>query len=102
MYAREEKIVGKLSSILSYDVIRKILFMDKPSGFKYINDNYGFRYAELLNNIINLVDIEYKKINKDYSGIKGLIEYTNDYDNLSYSDVYNCILDFEADNIFTN
>ena len=49
------------------------------------------------------MDEEYKKIeNKEYTGIQGLIEYTNDYDHLSYGEVYNCLLDFETENIFTN
>ena len=80
-----------------------MIFMDMPTSFKYISDNYGFRYAVLVNNIANLMDEEYKKIeNKEYTGIQGLIEYTNDYDHLSYGEVYNCLLDFETENIFTN
>ncbi len=99
LYAREEKIIGKISPIFGYEAMRKILFMDLPTSFKFLNDNYGFRYAKLVSDILNSVESEYQKIDKEYLGIKGLLEYTHDYDHLSYGDVYNQILDFEAENI---
>ena len=97
LYAKEEKIVDKLTHIFKFDTMRKIMFMDKASSFKYLCDNFGFSYAKMANDICNLVDSKYKKINSTTnSGIKGLIEYTNNYDNLYYGDVYNYILDFKA------
>ena len=103
LYAREEKIIERITHIFKFDVMRRILFMDNFACFKYLCDNYGYRYAKMLDDIRNLIDDECKKIdNKDYSGIKGLIEYTNDYDNISYGDVYNYLLDFEVNNTLTN
>ncbi len=104
LYAREEKIIEKITPIFKFDGIRKMLFMDMPTCFKYLNDYYGYRYAKMVNDLFYLVDDEHnKKIkNKEYSGVNGLIEYTNDYDHLSYGDVYNYFLDFEAENTFIN
>ena len=97
LYAREEKIVEKITPIFSFDTIRKILFMDAATCFKYVCDNIGYSYAVFLNELFVFVDDEYRKINFDYNGIKGLIEYTNNYDNISYGDIYNYILDFEVE-----
>lgn len=104
LYAREEKIISKITPIFKFDGIRKMLFMDMPTCFKYINDNYGYRYAKMVNDIFNIVNDKYNEVikNKDYIGINGIIEYTNNYDYLSYSDVYNYFLDFEVENSFIN
>lgn len=99
LYAREEKIIDKITPIFKYDTMRKIIFMDLPTSFKYINENFGFRFAKLLEDLFIMVDNQYQSIKwKDYIGIKGLVEYINDYDHLSYADAYNYILDFEVEN----
>ena len=99
LYAREEKIIERLTPIFKFDGMRKMLFMDMPTCFKYICDNYGFSYAKMVNDVFNLVNDEYDKTikDKDYIDVNGIIDYTNDYDNLSYGDVYNYILDFEVE-----
>ena len=99
LYAREEKIIERLTPIFKFDGMRKMLFMDMPTCFKYICDNYGFSYARMVNDVFKLVNDEYVKTikNKSYIDINGLIEYTTLYDNLSYGDVYNYILDFEVE-----
>ena len=97
LYPREEAIVSRLAKFLSIDECRKIIFSDNATSFKYLNDNKGFRVAELVDNVQELIDDEYQELsNKDYSGYTGFLDYTTDYDNLSYGSVYNCILDFEA------
>ena len=99
LFAREEKVVSKITPVLKMDGCRKILFMDKASSFKYLNDNYGFRYATLVNHISDLIDSEFKLINeKEYSGFNGFLDYVNDYERIYYVDAYNEILDFEAQN----
>ena len=98
LYPREEAIVSKLTKFLSVDECCKIIFSDNATSFKYLNDNEGFRVAELVDNVQELIDDEYQELNnKDYSGYMGFLDYTTDYDNLSYGSVYNCILDFEAE-----
>ena len=98
LYAREEKIIERITPIFKFDGMRKMLFMDMSTCFMYIVDNYGFKYAKMVNDIFNLVSNEYnKKIkDKEYIDVNGIIEYTNDYDHLSYGDVYNYLLDFEV------
>ena len=99
LYAREDVIIAKITPILKIEGCRKILFMDKVSAFKYLNDNYGFRYAKLVDDVSNLIDKEYQKIKeKEYIGFNGFINYVTDYDHLSYGDVYNHLLDFEVQN----
>ena len=103
LYAREEAIVNKISPILGLNSCRKILFLDKASAFKYLNDNHGFRIAKLVNDVENLIEDEYNFIEKkDYDGYNGFLDYAEDYDNILYGDVYNYILDFEAENTFIN
>ena len=98
LYAREEKIVERITPIFKYDGMRKMLFMDMPTCFNHIALNYGFRYAIMVNDIFNMVNDEYSKCIKDkeYIDVNGIIEYTNDYDHLSYGEVYNYLLDFEV------
>ncbi len=99
LYAREEAIVDKVSHILGLNTCRKIIFLDKATSFKYLNDNCGFKVAKLILNIDNLIENEYKNIkNKEYNGYIGLLDYTEEYDNLLYGDAYNCILDYEVEN----
>ena len=99
LYAKEEKVVSKITPIFKLETLRKIMFMDRPTAFKYLNDNYGFRFAKLIDDIISLMDNQSQKINrKDYSGLEGFLNYADDYDNLVYSDVYNYLLDFEVEN----
>ena len=98
LYPREEAIVSKLANVLDEEGIRKIIFSDNATTFKYLNDSKGFRVAELVDNIQELINEVYQELNnKDYSGYIGFLDYTTDYDNLSYGSVYNCILDFEAE-----
>ena len=98
LYAREGRIVDRITSIISPEIIRKILFMDKVSRFKYLNDNLGLRYANLVETIEDLIEREYQSLKKDYSGVDGFLNYTMQYDNLSYGEVYNYLLDFEIEN----
>ena len=99
IYAREEAVLEKVTPLLGIETCRKILFMDKASCFKYLNDNYGFRYANLISNIESLINNEYNNLEKkDYVGFQGFLDYTEEYDNISYGDVYNYILDFKVEN----
>ncbi len=98
LYAREEKIVSQLSPFLKMDSCRKIIFMSYVDSFKYLCDNFGYRYAKLFYDVSIMTDKVYEKINKEYEGFNGLLEYTDDYDHLSYVDVYNYILDFKTSN----
>ncbi len=103
LYPREEAIVSKLTKFLDTDECRKIIFSDNATSFKYLNDNKGFRFAELIDNVQELIDDEYQELsNKDYNGYTGFLDYTVDYDNLSYGSVYNCILNYEAENELAN
>ena len=96
---REEVIINKLTPILGVDGCRKVMFLDSATSFKYLNDNFGFRIAKLVNDVSELVEDEYDKLNKkEYTGYAGFLDYATDYDNLSYGGVYNCILDFEVEN----
>jgi len=96
LYAREERIVNEISPFFKIDNCRKIMFMSYIDAFKYICDNFGYRYAVFFNNICEMTNKEYSKINKEYIGFDGFLNYTNDYDHLSYLDIYNYILDFKA------
>ena len=99
LYAKEEMIISKITPIFNLETLRKILFMDRPSAFKYINDNYGFRYAKMLDEVRILINSKYKNIKeKKYPGVKGFIDYADDYDVIKYGDVYNYLLDFEVKN----
>ena len=99
LYPREEAIVDKLTKFLGTEECRKIIFSDNATSFKYLNDNKGFRVAELVVNVQELIDDEYQELtSKDYSGYIGFLDYTVDYDNLSYGSVYDCILNYEAEN----
>ncbi len=99
LYPREETITNKLTPLLGIEGCRKIIFSDSATAFKYLNDNKGYRVAKLVNDVSELVDDEYGKLNdKEYSGFNGFLEYANDYDKLSYGNVYNYILDFEVEN----
>lgn len=99
LYQREERIASSLTNIFSFEEIRKILFKSEIDAYSYLNDKYGYRYANLFYNICFLVNVEYDKIkNKDYHGINGLLEYIDAYDNISYGDIYNYLLDFEIEN----
>ena len=98
LYAREGKIISKITDVIGLDNVRKILFMDKVSRFKYLNDNLGLRYAQLIEDVDSLIEKEYQSLNKDYHGTDGFLDYVMMYDHLSYGDVYNYILDFEIEN----
>ena len=99
VFAREQFIAHKLSTIIGYSVCRNILFMDKPSAFRYLCEYKGYRYARLYNDISDFIDTKFKKIKKnDYQGFEGIITYAKDYDSISYGDIYNHLLDFEVDN----
>lgn len=99
LYPREEAIVNKITPFLGMDGCRKIIFMDSATSFKYLNDNMGFRVAKLVNDVSELIEDEYEKLNnKEYVGYNGFLDYAHDYDHLSYGEVYNYILDFEVEN----
>ena len=99
LYAREEMVVGKISPILKADLMKKILFMDKVTRFKFLSENMVFRYAKLVNDVDNIIEGKYSKLNKDnFDGLNGFLDYTDKYDHLSYADAYNYILDFKIEN----
>lgn len=98
LYPKEEKIVEKITKILKLNVIRKLLFMDKVSRFKFLCDNYGYRYGRFFEAVENNVNKEFGSLDKNYSGVSGFFDYTDNYDELSYGSAYNNILEFEIKN----
>lgn len=99
LYKREEVISIKVVKLFGRDICRKIMFMDMPTAFKYLNDNLGYRYAEFYYQLTKLVDDVFDKVNKkSYDEPGGLLKYANDYDHLLYGDVYNYLLDFSINN----
>lgn len=99
LYKREEVISNKVRKVLGDDYILKIMFMDMPSAFKYLNDHLGYRYADFYYQISYLVNHEYQKIKLDnYTDHDGLVKYAHDYDKLLYGNAYNYLLDFNINN----
>ena len=99
LYAKEDFIISKMAPIIKIEGLRRILFMDRVSAFKYLNENYGFRYANFVEDMSKLLKEQYQKVEeKDYSGFEGFLNYTEDYDSIMYTDAYNCLLDFKARN----
>ena len=99
LYPREEFITNKITPFLGIEGCRKVIFSDTATSFKYLNDNYGFRIAKLVNEVSELIEDEYQILDKkEYIGYSGLLDYAIDYDHISYGDVYNYILDFETEN----
>ncbi len=99
LYAKEEKIATKITPYFKLEIIRQILFMDRPTSFKFLNDHFGFRYAKLVDNVSNLMDNQYQELfNHEYSGFDGLLEYVMKYDQLLYVNAYDCILNFNVQN----
>lgn len=99
LYKREEIISSKIIKILGRETVLKIMFMDMPEAFKYLNDNLGYRYADLYYQLSLIVDNEYQKIKPDnYTKKDGLVSYANDYDKLLYGDAYNYLLEFNISN----
>ena len=102
LYPREEAITNKITKFLGIQGCRKVIFSDSATAFKYLNDTKGYRIARLVNDISEIVDDEYQKLNKnEYSGYTGFLDYAHDYDHLSYGDAYNYLLDFETYNELT-
>lgn len=102
LYPREEAIVNKITPFLGIEGCRKIIFSDSATAFKYLNDNMGFRVAKMVNEVEELIEDEYEKLNKkEYIGYDGFLNYASDYDHLLYGDVYNYLLDFEVENSLT-
>ncbi len=103
LYPREEAVISKITPFLGIDTTRRILFMDRPTAFKYINDKHGYRFAFFVDEIENLINEEFNNNIKDeYQGYQGFLDYADDYDHISYGDVYNHILDFEVENNLIN
>lgn len=99
LYKREEVISSKIIKVLGRERVLKIMFMDMPSSFKYLNDSLGYRYADFYYQLTLMVDNEYKKIKPDnYTNKDGLTKYANDYDKLLYGDAYNYLLEFNISN----
>lgn len=99
LYKREEVISSKLIKVLGRENILKIMFMDMPSSFKYLNNQLGYRYADFYYQLSVMVDNEYKKIKPDnYTSNDGLVNYAHDYDKLLYGDAYNYLLEFNISN----
>jgi hypothetical protein len=98
LYPREEVITNKLIPFLGVEGCRKVIFSDSATSFRYLNETKGFRIAKMVNDISTLIENEHQLLEKnDYKGYSGFLDYTTDYDHLSYGDVYNCILDFKAE-----
>ncbi len=98
LYAKEESLISKIT-FLSNETCRKILFMDSVNAYKYINDNYGFKYAEFLLDLEKTVKDESLNIwQNDYPGVNGFLNYADSYDKISYADAYDEILDFRVNN----
>ena len=99
LFAKEDYIISKINPIFKRETLRRIMFMDKVSTFKYLNENYGFRYSIFFDEISCMLDEKYHELEeKCYQGFEGFLNYTEDYDNIIYSDAYNCLLDFKAQN----
>ena len=99
LFAKEEMLISKICPYIHIENLRKILFMDRASCFKFLNDNLGFRYAKLVDDVTSLIEEKYQAIHKkSYNGVNGLLDYADDYDKISYGDVYNYLLDFEVEN----
>jgi len=99
LYKREEVISNKVRDILGNNTVLKIMFMDMPTAFKYLNDNLGYRYADFYYQITTLVQYEYQKIKLDrYTNSNGLVNYAHDYDKLLYGNAYDYLLDFNINN----
>lgn len=100
LYQREEVISRRVIKVLGREKVLKIMFMDMPSSFRYLNDYLGYRYADFYYRITFLVDKEYQKIRPDkYTNKDGLINYAKDYDKLLYGEAYNYLLDFNINNV---
>lgn len=102
LYNKEEKVISRLTSSLKKDALRKIIFMDQASSFKYLNDQYGFSYANLVYDISKLVSQEFAKVNQKITTFEDFLNYTTQYDQLSYIDAYDSILNYEVQNSLTN
>ena len=101
LYSREERIAGRILKVLGRENILNILFKSNVDAYKYLCDNVGFRYGEMINIVTDLVDDSSEILrNKDYKGFKGFINYAKDYDGIEYGDAYNYLLDFYAENNF--
>lgn len=99
LYKREEVISSKLVKLFGRDHVLKIMFMDMPSAFKYLNDNIGYRYAKLYYELSTIMEKEFNKLKPDYyTTNNALINYARDYDHLAYGDAYNCLLEFNINN----
>ena len=99
LYPREEAITNRVTQFLGIEGCRKVIFSDSATAFKYLNDHMGFKVAKLVNDLEELVEDEYQKLeSKEYVGYSGFLDYADDYDHLSYGEVYNHILDFEVEN----
>lgn len=97
LYPREEAITSKIDSVIEIDGRRSIIFYDRATSFKYLNDTKGFSVAKLVTDVEDLIEDEYQSLSKkEYIGYQGFLDYATDYDHLSYGDVYNCILEFKA------
>ena len=99
LYAREEVIVNRITPAIGLNGCRKIIFSDRATAFKYLNDEKGYRVAKLVSDVEDLMEDEYEKVSqKEYRGYDGFLDYTEDYDHLSYGEVYNYLLDYEVKN----
>ena len=99
LYAKEEAIVSRLTPFLKLNSCRKIIFMDSVSSFKYLNDNFGFRFAKVVFDVSEMINEKYDVVkNEEISNFQSFLDYTIKYDKLSYVDIYDYILDFEVEN----
>lgn len=97
IYRREEALAEKFIKLIGHENLLNIMFKSHIDGYIYLKDHLGYRYAELYDNVSNLVNESYQKLSeKDYSGFQGYVDYARDYDSIGYGDVYNCILEFNA------
>lgn len=97
LYAKEEMIVSRLTPYLKINTCRKLIFLDEVSSFKYLNDNFGYRYAKLVFDISKMISEKYSVIKeKPISNLEDILNFADDYDHLSYVDEFDYLLDFEA------
>lgn len=94
LYNREEVIASSLIKVFKDDY-KKIMFMDIPTAYNFIKDNYGFRYAEFYYNIYSLMNNEFIKLDNEF---KNVDSYISTYDDILYNDVYKYLFEFNLEN----
>ena len=95
LYKKEEVIVERLIKIIGHEHLLNIIFKSYIDAYIYLNNNLGYRFAELYKNVYQMLD-ENNLVDKSYTGTQGYIDYARDYDDIGYGDALNCMLEFNA------